>query len=408
MQNSRGFTLVEMLVSLAVFGVVMLIAIGALVSIVDANRKARAQKSVLNNLNATVETMVRSVREGSDYSIPSSNRLQFTDSLGRTVLYSLVAGEVLRSIDGATGVAITSPDTVVDNLEFEFVDNTGISDPVPKVQITISGRTGVGDDRIESEFNIQSLVSERYFVTSATPPSTVTGTEPNIVCPFEPAAGRTIVNLAEVKTYNDTLRACTSCTTSWEDYNYSPSINIPAGTYELKLAGYDEHCGDGYYNGHGYPEDTNTGGLTEIPSGSGNWYHPSNPPDTVVQNDPGLPGYECEDDQINEQFYIRIYDDSGGFGEELRYESDVSVDLPQSVNVIADPAVVDTITVPDDLLVTLPTDLNINRIRAIHIKDHVVYGPPISGSHSLFAACIAFDQVSGGGGSPINVDINPF
>ena len=60
-----GFTLVEMIVAVALFAVVMLISVAALLALVDANRKAQALQSVMNNLNIALDGMVRSVRMGS-------------------------------------------------------------------------------------------------------------------------------------------------------------------------------------------------------------------------------------------------------------------------------------------------------------------------------------------------------
>ena len=60
--ENKGFTLIEMIMSVAVFTVVALIAAGALLAIADANRKAQAFKSVVNNLNFALESVARNLR----------------------------------------------------------------------------------------------------------------------------------------------------------------------------------------------------------------------------------------------------------------------------------------------------------------------------------------------------------
>jgi len=65
--RSHGFTLIEMIVAVGLFSIVMLVSISALLSLVDANRKAQALQSVMNNLNIAVDGMVREIREGSNY-----------------------------------------------------------------------------------------------------------------------------------------------------------------------------------------------------------------------------------------------------------------------------------------------------------------------------------------------------
>ena len=65
--RARGFTLIEMIVSVGLFAIVMLVCVGALLSLVNANRKAQALQSVMNNLNIALDGIVRNAREGSDY-----------------------------------------------------------------------------------------------------------------------------------------------------------------------------------------------------------------------------------------------------------------------------------------------------------------------------------------------------
>jgi len=67
MKTNRGFTLVELIVSLGIFTAVMFIATGALLSIINVNKKAQAQQSAINNINFALENMARNIRTGSHY-----------------------------------------------------------------------------------------------------------------------------------------------------------------------------------------------------------------------------------------------------------------------------------------------------------------------------------------------------
>ena len=71
---NKGFTLIELLVSLSLFSVTMLVATGALLSLVDANAKSQSNQSIMNNLNIAIDGMMRSIRMGYDYSC-GTNRL---------------------------------------------------------------------------------------------------------------------------------------------------------------------------------------------------------------------------------------------------------------------------------------------------------------------------------------------
>lgn len=66
-QQSKGFTLVEIIVAVALFAIVMVVSTGAIFTIVNANRSAQALNSVITNLNFAVESMLRDIRTGTNY-----------------------------------------------------------------------------------------------------------------------------------------------------------------------------------------------------------------------------------------------------------------------------------------------------------------------------------------------------
>lgn len=71
-KQNGGFTLIEIIVSLAIFTTVAVISVGALLRIMDANRKSISIKTVTNNVNFALESMTREMRVGSKYFIDSS------------------------------------------------------------------------------------------------------------------------------------------------------------------------------------------------------------------------------------------------------------------------------------------------------------------------------------------------
>ena len=62
-----GFTLVEMMVSIAIFMVVAVVAVTALLKIVDANRKSETLQDAVNNINYAMDAITREIRVGSNY-----------------------------------------------------------------------------------------------------------------------------------------------------------------------------------------------------------------------------------------------------------------------------------------------------------------------------------------------------
>jgi prepilin-type N-terminal cleavage/methylation domain-containing protein len=195
-----GFTLVELLVSLAIFSMVVIASLGAMLSIADANRRVQKTRAVLDNLSLSIESMSRNLRLGSAYhcetmvppAIPSTNLdtpQDCSDNFGDFIAFEDQFGNAASSTDqglyyldsdpasptkgslmykkygvGNGAIALTSDDLTIRALRF-YVTGTGASTPSnakqPKVIIVVSGTTEVGKAKEPVEINIQTTVSQR-------------------------------------------------------------------------------------------------------------------------------------------------------------------------------------------------------------------------------------------------------
>lgn len=158
-RTTRGFTLIEFIVAVGIFTVVMIIAIGALLSMVDASRKTESLKSVVNNMNFAMEGMVRRIRTGSNYS-GSGGDISFDDQDGNTVIYRLDNGVIQRRVEGGVFTPITSPEVAVEQLSFTVIGQNPSDHVQPKVLIVIRAHVGEQKDT-RTDFNIETLVSQR-------------------------------------------------------------------------------------------------------------------------------------------------------------------------------------------------------------------------------------------------------
>lgn len=187
-----------MLVAIAVFMIVMTVAVGSLVSIIDSNRKAQAIKNVVNNINFALESISKDMRVGTDYMCHTMNGYEKTDencSVGTDgVKYKKNANETVhyRFFPGASGEegnikkcskigsgnydatcgdgdwsSLTAPtyNVEIKNMIF-YVLGTGTKEKAiaekkhPRVIITIEGTAGVKEN-VKTTFNIQTTVSQR-------------------------------------------------------------------------------------------------------------------------------------------------------------------------------------------------------------------------------------------------------
>ncbi|MEY2702093.1 MAG: hypothetical protein RLY43_726 [Bacteroidota bacterium] len=181
--SQKGFTLIEMLVAVAIFSIVVVIALGAILTILDANRKARTLTEVMNNMNFSVEMITRSLKTGvePDFSFIDGGTL----SVGSIILdesgfqrertrYSLKTegdrGYIAKcsnfdyeSNDCSTDEwqPITSDLVDVNTFEVLVVGAGTNSDGIqPRTQILISGEVRINEN-ISSDFSLQTTVSQR-------------------------------------------------------------------------------------------------------------------------------------------------------------------------------------------------------------------------------------------------------
>lgn len=185
--SQRGFTLVEMIVSFGIFAIIMVVAVGSLISIIEANHKAQALKTVVNNLHFALENISRNLRTGSNYHCDvtqptlsdtrdcasnSASSVAFTARDGRGMAYRYnPAGGTFGVIERAVAptrsdlltavfVPITAPEVHVEQLRF-YVAGTGTRDnQQPRVLIEVQGSMQ-GKSKVISRFTIETLVSQR-------------------------------------------------------------------------------------------------------------------------------------------------------------------------------------------------------------------------------------------------------
>lgn len=65
--KKKGFSLIEVLVSLSIFTVVVTISVGSLMVLVEANSRSRSTHTAMTNLSFALDSMTREIRTGTDY-----------------------------------------------------------------------------------------------------------------------------------------------------------------------------------------------------------------------------------------------------------------------------------------------------------------------------------------------------
>lgn len=218
--KQKGFTLVEMMVAVGLFAIVMLVTTSVILSVINGNRKVQSINSVVNNLNFSIESMVRDIKTGywymcvdyysdgnsftdlasfkddyylrqlttgSPYSCknvpqpikhiafistlsgqPKIVQYTFTPGSGTTTPGKISKISYDDSVGSAVSSPITTPDINVKKVDF-YINNpppkTGVSKSLaaqPDVFLVIKGNTKTGSrDTDVSAFNLQTYISQR-------------------------------------------------------------------------------------------------------------------------------------------------------------------------------------------------------------------------------------------------------
>ncbi|MEI6528759.1 MAG: type II secretion system protein [bacterium] len=195
---SNGFTLVELMVAVAIFTIVATTAGSALMGIISANKKARSIQSAMNDVNLALESVSKDMRMGTDYECSSSdtvpgnysspscpttggtlikyksNKDANGDGVSDYIYYKFypadstnkgsirmcaASGSIFCNSDSSFS-SLTSPEVNVTKMKFYVVNGGTTSGAQPRVVITMSGEAGAVVS-LKTTFDIQTSVSQR-------------------------------------------------------------------------------------------------------------------------------------------------------------------------------------------------------------------------------------------------------
>lgn len=172
-QVQKGFSLVEMLVAIAIFMIVVTTTLGAFLKMVDINKKVQSVRNAMDNANLAMETMMRNIRLGYDYE-GGDSYIAFTSQNGERITYGLVKtevdqgtsktlGQMVRTVSGGAPVAITSPDLDINTLTFYIGGATLGDNEQAHVNIFVNGKTVLPKNEHNFDFSFQSLATQRLY-----------------------------------------------------------------------------------------------------------------------------------------------------------------------------------------------------------------------------------------------------
>lgn len=203
--EARGFTLIELMVAVALFAVVMIISITSLTSVINADRKAQSVQSAVNSLDFALDDLVRTVRTGTDFhcsalgsysnvSQPSGDNDCFPynsspylavlahqgDDAGNTVVYQWSAncdgradyvvngvahGCIEKSNDAAAPNSfkpLTPPDVSVDDMQVFMTGSASADGLQPRAFILVTAHVNLVNGG-KTTLHLQTSITQRVY-----------------------------------------------------------------------------------------------------------------------------------------------------------------------------------------------------------------------------------------------------
>lgn len=185
MMNNKGFSLVEMLVAIAIFLLVSVAALGALLAMTAGGQKVESTRAIVDNIGFVVEDIVREGRLAVNHRCGTLGITDTVDGVQLVRPQACVNGDdefaFNRLVDGVAGEIIQyriADNTVqkkegsgawqdislgdINVLDLEFIVTEQLdNDQVPHIRIHL--RAVVNEDlEEETEYNIQTSVHPRF------------------------------------------------------------------------------------------------------------------------------------------------------------------------------------------------------------------------------------------------------
>ncbi len=186
--TQSGFSLIELLVALTIFSVVVTMATGTLLVLINANLKAQNVQAVINNVTFALDSMTRELRTGYNYdcdttrhtSVDSDSATQdctngvyisLMESGGsltsgkssNRIAYAYDAGSqtIIRRLANDTWLPLTSPNVQITNFKITVTGSSPADSVQPTVTVFIEGKAGGLGDSTDSTFSMQTTVTQR-------------------------------------------------------------------------------------------------------------------------------------------------------------------------------------------------------------------------------------------------------
>lgn len=145
LKNKKGFTLIEVMIATALFTVIMVVGIGAVLGANDAHKRTQNIRATLDNLSFVMEEMSRSLRTGTRYHCNISSGI-LTDpqdcpnDYTRSIAFESVNGDPTSAFDQwvySIQPSLSNPAHIEVVKKYEYPTGSGNQITVPLTPLNV-------------------------------------------------------------------------------------------------------------------------------------------------------------------------------------------------------------------------------------------------------------------------------
>ncbi len=137
----KGFTMIELLMTMSIFIILTSIAAGGFINILRNQRVILALMTANDNMGLTIEQIAREIRTGYNFCKVSESKFQFVNADNKVIRYGFDAGSIVRGISLVLlGGSSSDFCSETDDSLFEFKKITADNVKINKFNIGICGK----------------------------------------------------------------------------------------------------------------------------------------------------------------------------------------------------------------------------------------------------------------------------
>jgi len=171
MNNQKSFTLIEILVYIAVLAIITVAISSFFLWFIHSNTKARAMRETLDNTRRAVEIMTYEIKEAKSIYTPTTTSTQLSlettkhlpeEEKTTYIDFYLCGTRLCLKKESQTPVALTSDRVVVNNLEFLEITTTPTA---PSIQVNLKAdyKNPTGRPEYQASVNLTSTAALRSY-----------------------------------------------------------------------------------------------------------------------------------------------------------------------------------------------------------------------------------------------------